>query len=173
MEKLKSKLIKKGVLFNKPIIGLMAGEHMGKELRDRYKNQCQIVGLYSPNKYADVFLYDLTPFEWAVVFSFFSVTVTHFFHGTLLSLKNLTPVVCAENSRAHNRSYDTKIKDLINRLDLGDFYFKLDDGYEEIFSAIDRLMINPEKNRIHDALIREAESYNDFSIALGTAINIK
>ena len=59
-----------------------------------YGDKYQIVALYNYIKGADVNLYDVTPFEWAYAFRYFKVTFTTFFHGTMLSLRNGTPLIC-------------------------------------------------------------------------------
>jgi hypothetical protein len=166
IEQLKRKMEKTGVDFTKPLIGMMAGEHIGREIRERYGDTHQIVAVYSPNKFAHVFLDDLNPFEWAVVFSMFQVTVTHFFHATIFSLKNLTPVICIEHENAYKRKYDTKICDLLKRLGLEEFYFHLDTDYSEVYSAIDKYCVAPPREKIKQALLKEAESYQAFEVEL-------
>ena len=49
-------------------------------VKEKYGDKIQLVAVYEPNKYADFYLNDLTPYEWAKVFSLFNVTLTHFFH---------------------------------------------------------------------------------------------
>lgn len=46
-----------------------------------------------PAKYADFILKDLSPLEFAGIFKFFTLTITHRFHDTVFCLKNLSPVV--------------------------------------------------------------------------------
>jgi len=52
----------------------------------------QVVSL-TPEPYGDFDLYDISPLEWASIYRHFSLVVTDRFHGTIFSLKNLTPVV--------------------------------------------------------------------------------
>lgn len=123
IDKLKEKMQKAGVDFSKPLIGVMASNAIGRSIKKYWAGKAQIIALYEPNKYADVFLNDLTPYEWAKVFSLFKVTVTHFFHGTMLSLVNGTPVIPIEFTNAFSAVNKTKIHDVMDRLELSDWRF--------------------------------------------------
>ena len=124
---LQEKMRRMGVDFSKPLIGLMAGNSIGYEIKKKWGDSVQLVALYSPNKYADVYLYDLNPFEWAHVFSFFKLTITHFFHGTMLSLVNHVPVIPIEFISGFSAVNTTKIHDLMTRLELLDWRFTIDE----------------------------------------------
>ena len=50
---LKKKMKKAGIDFSKPIIGLMAENHLGKEIREYFGDKAQIVAVYEPNIYAN------------------------------------------------------------------------------------------------------------------------
>lgn len=117
-EELKNKLAKHGVDFSKPLVGVMAGSNIGYEIKKYFGKRAQLVSVYQPNPYADVYLHDLTPYEWAHVFSFFRTTATHFFHGTLLTLVNHKPVASVEFENAYSAVNTTKIKDVLSRLGL-------------------------------------------------------
>ncbi len=119
MDALKKKMEKAGVDFSKPLIGIMGStNNIGRELKSHFGDRVQLVALYRENAWADVYLHDLTPFEWGRVFSLFTATVTHFFHGTLLSLVNDTPVFAAESASAFSMEYTTKIADVLGRMEL-------------------------------------------------------
>ena len=165
-----------GIDLNKPIIGLMGDNWLGRLLRDIVGDRYQIVAVYIKNDFADVFLSELNPFEWAMVFSLFSVTFTHFFHGTVFSLKNLTPVFAVETGETpYSLKYDTKIKDLLKRLDLTDFYYTKANIDKEkavlISGKIDEYVQNPPKKRIKTALEKEAESYTGFKNTVEEILN--
>lgn len=185
MVQLKEKLQSKGVDFSKPIIGLMAGVPYGKMIKKYYKDKVQIVALYTPNKYADVYLYDLDPLEWSRVFSLFNVTVTHFFHGTMLSLRNLTPVIPIENTSEYNTAYITKIKYAMYNMGLDEFHvtwkskksilhrglrkygvIKDKKFWYAVCKKIDGIIENPPTEKIRLALEKEAETYNSFHKSL-------
>lgn len=192
MVELKEKLRKNGIDFSKPIIGLMAGEPYGKMIKKHYKNKVQIVALYLPNKYADVYLYDLDPLEWSKVFSFFGVTITHFFHGTMLSLRNLTPVIPVEKTSGYNTEYTTKIKYAMHQMGLDEYYFTwksrksllgralrkygiLNDKvfWSAICKKIDLMLENPPTEKIRLALEKETASYTSFHDSLAKILGEK
>lgn len=121
---LKKKLESKGVDFSKPLIGVMGREHIVRNIKRRYGNKVQLVAIYQPNKVADVYLNDLTPYEWMNVFSFFKLTITHYFHGTMLSIVNGTPVIPIELKNEYAEFNRTKIDDLMTRIGLSGWRFE-------------------------------------------------
>jgi len=186
IEKLKSKLIDKGVDFSKPLIGIMATNAIGKQIKRKFKNRVQLIAVYEPNKYADIFLNDLTPYEWARVFSFFTATVTHFFHGTMLSLVNGVPVIPVEFVNNFSAVNKTKIEDVMTRLDLLEWRFsanylnntfikkvlkrlglwedkRLWNGVNKL---LDDMLNNDYKDIILEKIRNEAQNYNSFRSAL-------
>lgn len=124
------KLIKAGISMKKPIIGIMGGDKMGKMVRSFFGKTYQIVAVYCPNRYADAFLADLTPFEWAISFSFFKITFTRYFHGTIFSLKNGTPTISIDDWKVKD-GQTSKLFDILNRLDLLNHYFKQEEMYSD------------------------------------------
>jgi hypothetical protein len=190
MDQLKQKLIDYGVDFSKKLVGIMAGEQIGYEIKKKYKDKIQLIAVYQPNKYADVYLYDLNPYEWSRVFSIFDVTLTHFFHGTMLSLVNGTPVIPVEFINDFSDINTTKIKDLMNRLDLSEWRFETDQRgnkitralykfhlkkdtllWNRVFDKMDELMSSDCSQLIKDKVNKEAEAYNSFHIELSKYIN--
>lgn len=174
-EKVKNKLIAAGIDLNKPIIGIMGGDQMGKLVRDLFGNEYQIVAVYYQNRYADVYLADLTPFEWAVVFSFFKLTFTRFFHGTIFSLKNGTPTVSIDDWRTSDFGQASKLKDLLERLNLQNHYFFIDElktvqGLKRIKEAANEFIDNPDTNEIYAALDKEKMHFNNFKEVLTNMI---
>lgn len=139
MVALKRKMEASGVDFSKPLIGIMAGNSIGYEIKKYFKHRAQLIAVYEPNSNADVYLYDLTPYEWAHVFSFFRTTATHFFHGTLLTLVNHKPVTSVEFESAYSAASITKINDVLSRLALSKWRFSAD--YRK-FSRIKKEMIS-------------------------------
>lgn len=192
-EALRRKLASRGVDFSKPLIGLMAGQTIGAAVKRHYGDRVQFVAVYTANPSADVFLNDLTPYEWANVFSFFQVTLTHFFHGTLLSLRNGTPVIPVEMLDGFSSQNITKIEDLLTRLDLlswrevldhrnyGRFHRALDRIFhasdkavwDRVISKTDGFLAEDQSDIIFDRLQREAQSFDSFSKALSEIISDK
>lgn len=171
MQRLQKKFETAGMDFSKPAVCLMGNETVGKICREILGDSFQIVAVFEENKYADCFICDLNPFEWAKCFSFFELTFTNRFHGTLLSLKNgVSPVTFDFAAADHSFSNkgNTKIKDLYDRLGLtenhyfvGKKEFSIEEK-EKIKVSVEKLIISDEKNAINMALNKEALSYNDF-----------
>ncbi len=191
MTALKQKLASRGVDFSKPLIGLMGSDKkIGRELKRYFGSRVQLIALYYPNCWSDVYLYDLNPFEWARVFSLFTATVTHFFHGTLLSLVNDTPVFPVEPKSPFSMQYTTKIQDVLERRSLSHWrsepfgcnrnfvqkvYNKLGFSVDTplwsgICSEIENIM-DGKKTDILSRVRKEAQSYEDFRVALQSCLN--
>ena len=174
----KAILLKNGIDVCKPIIGLMGGNAMGKLVRELFGNKYQIVSLYYPNRYADVYLPGLTPFEWARMFSFFFITFTRFFHGTIFSLKNGTPTISIDDWKLQNSGQKSKLNDLLTRLELEDYYYTdanayKDEGKARIRKAVIDAEINSQEDRIFCALEKEATYFRSFSDSFRSLINNK
>lgn len=125
---LREKLHRKGVDFNRKIIGLQVSyKFIGKWIKDLFhESEYQIVAIRKRNEYAEVFLDDITPFEWSRVFTFFYCTVTDFFHGTLLSLMNHTlPIAFDTGFLEEGR--ESRLGDVMKRIGMTDYYYKVKD----------------------------------------------
>lgn len=173
--KCKDILKKHGIDTDKPIIGLMGGNALGKLIRELFGNKYQIVALYYPNRHADVYIPDLTPFEWACMFSCFFITFTRFFHGTIFSLKNGVPTISVDDWKLVNSNQNSKLKDLLIRLGLEDYYYSdvfaySNEGKDRIRKAVIKAEQNCQSERIYSALDKERASFNSFSGALESLI---
>ena len=145
-------------------------------IRALYGKQYQIVALYQYCRGADVNLYDLTPYEWAYVFRYFRLTFTTFFHGTMLSLRNGTPVICVALETEYSRKHETKVKDLLTRLGLESCYFHTDyktKNISEIKAKADALLATDCKADICTRMDEEAQSHLPFLNALKEIIREK
>lgn len=182
MHELEHKLEKHGLSMKKPIIGIMAGEPFGRGIKEHFGTDVEIVSVFGYNRYADVNLSDLNPFEWARVFSFFDVTVTHYFHGTMFSLKNNCPTIVTERAVRFRENYSTKLTDLLKRLDIENLYYPMniktdsivdkallkigisDYSYRQgLYRKIeDVLSHTASDNCISDKLLEESKNYNGF-----------
>ena len=188
IETVREKFRKKGLDLAKPMIGLMAGEsNVGRELRKYLKHDVQLVALYEPNGWADAYLDDLTPFEWARAFSLLQCTVTHFFHGTMLSLVNGIPPIVAEAKQGYAANYITKIYDVLTRLDFLQWYHAVPMSFctrlckkmslptnrgmwKQICRDIRQMNGQEAAIQIHSRLKQEAQSYTSFQKALEDCI---
>lgn len=124
-EEFKAKIYKKlNISEDKKIIGMMGvPKELAVKLNSRFGSEYVLVNLYNYSRFVKKQLIDISPFEWAAVFGLFELTVTSFFHGTLLSLCNSTPVINYDFS-AFSQNNEGKICDVMRRLDLSDCHFK-------------------------------------------------
>ena len=166
---LRKKLERRGFDFSKPTIGMMGSAHMLKMIRRMYGKKYQIAALYEYTKGADVNLYDLEPYEWAYVFRYFKVTFTTYFHGTLLSLRNGTPVICVALVTEFAKVHTPKTLDVLTRLGFAEWYFKTDyqsQNIQEMKRKADEFLSGDYHERILSAMDREAASFDTFRDAL-------
>lgn len=166
----KDVLSAKGIEWSKPVVGLMCNSIIAKLAHDIFGDSVQYVGVYNPNKNDDVFLENLLVLEWASIFGLFSMTFTTFFHGTMLSLVNRTPVMSFDYYEG-DEEHLSKIEELYRRLDLPGYYHKgkrLYDNYDvELLGKIAKYMLNTPQHDLIDAKIKqESESYSSFHKAL-------
>ncbi len=163
---LRQKLEKRGFDFSKPAIGMMGTPNMMKMIRKMYGSTYQIVALYEHIPGADVNLYDLQPYEWAFVFRYFAMTFTTYFHGTLLSLRNGTPVICVALDTEFAKTHTPKTLDVLTRLGFPQWYFKTDyqkQNIDAIKRQADDFLVNDYRREILDAMDKEAQSFDTFN----------
>ncbi len=154
-------------LSKKYIVVMLPDGQFTQKIYERYSKEYQIITLFKPSKHADYYLYDLNPFEWAAVLSKAAVVITSYFHGTLLALKQNTPVVCVDYSN-YNFPYEGKLKDLLlTRFNLQEFYFESDtiDNLEvqkQAFDVIGRALDGEYNSRINEAIQSESLAFETF-----------
>lgn len=120
----------------KKLVGLMgAPAALIDRLKDEYGDEYVLVGLYHFTKGADVQIMDINPFEWAAVFGLFDFTITSYFHGTLLSLRNATPVINVDFSE-FSKKYEGKIQDVMRRMELLECYFNERKDIEKMIEQV-------------------------------------
>jgi polysaccharide pyruvyl transferase WcaK-like protein len=73
----------------------------GEKIAAYYREKGFQILSIGPAKYADLCLVDISPFEWAGLFRKCRLVITHRFHDTIFSLKNLTPVITVEWDKDH------------------------------------------------------------------------
>lgn len=165
MEALKEKMKRRGFNFSKPAIGVMSGNKMCRMVRRMYGKKYQIVALQTPSIYADVNLHDLTPYEWSRVFTFFKLTITTFFHGTLVSLRNGVPAIAIALETEYSKEHVTKVQDFLRRINMEDCYFHTDfkkNGVQEIRKKADLLLNTNMEKAIIERMDKEARSAEAF-----------
>lgn len=158
---------------NKIHIGLMLSNYNGsfvksliQKIRDRYGDKCQIVSVYSYCREADIpYIADLNPFEWSRIFSLFDCTFSKYFHGTLLSILNGTPVISL-SAEKDNGDIPTKVEDVLGRLNLKDFLWHSRNfnniNWEVFMKTVDDLINNPPKEKMKNAVENEKRSSKSF-----------
>ena len=165
-EMVRDRMKKLGVPEDKIVIAVMGSEKYGKMARQIFGDKATYIALYVPNRYCDYQLLDLTVLEWAASFALFDLTFTTFFHGTMLSLVNNTPVLSFDTLPEREKQI-TKLRELYSRLGLQGFYHR-DDG---VFSAEEMERINmiawdfvnnPPKAQIAEAITKEAATAESF-----------
>lgn len=167
-QRVREKLIENGIDPDKPIVCVMGNEKLGRLARAIFGGRAQLIGVYVPNRYCSVFLPDLEALEWAALFGFCRLTVTTFFHGTMLSLVNGVPVLSFDYLPETERQH-TKLHELYDRLGLEKMYYRGQRDYAgDDLIAIEQnaleLFEHPPKAQIAAALEREAESYESFKV---------
>lgn len=166
---LRKKLRDRGFLLQKNAIAVMGNDALVRMVRSMYGDSYQIVALYNYSKYADVNLHDITPYEWAYAFRYYALTFTTFFHGTLLSLRNGTPVICVALDTNYSKSHKTKVLDFLERIDMADCYFHTDyvtKGVPEIKEKADSLLELKPTKQILKKMDTEAKCSDKFIEAL-------
>lgn len=165
-QRVREKLLRSGIDLARPIVCVMGNEKLGKLARAIFDGKAQLVGVYVPNRYCDVFLSDLEVPEWAALFGLCRLTVTTFFHGTMLSLVNRVPVQSFDYLPETERQH-TKLHELYDRLGLEKMYYrgKRDYGAEDLQTIRANalaLFEHPPTDEIAAALEREGKSYASF-----------
>ena len=123
-------LQKHGVDLARPVLGItFYSPDINRDLLDMFRAKgYQTVGITAFNPDADVNLIDrLDPFQWSLVFQFFSFCLTNLFHGTIFSLKARIPFLSFDYSSRFNGDYETKLKCLLGEFQLADRYIPVQD----------------------------------------------
>lgn len=142
-EEFRKKIYKKlNISEDKRIIGMMGvPKELVEKLADRFGDKYVLVNLYNYSRFVKKQLLDITPFEWAAVFGLFDLTVTSFFHGTLLSLRNSTPVINYDFSQ-FSQNNEGKICDVMRRLGLPDCHFKSKNDFDLIVKKAEEVLVD-------------------------------
>jgi len=161
IEALKKKL---NIPDGKDLIIVMSGDaHLGKEIVDNFQSKYHIVSLFVNNSSINNYLSNLNPFEWATVFGMAKLTVTDYFHATILSLLNTTPVVSLDR-QGDSLGYEGKIRDLLlNRLELKEYYLNIEkinsEGYSIISQMAKEALNCNNAEKIKSAIEKERDNY--------------
>lgn len=173
LKRVKKELVEHGIELEKPIIGLMGNNELCAMLRKMFGKKYQIVSVYQHVRDADYNFDYLTPFEWAKIFSLFSVTVTKYFHGSMLSLKNGTPTIATDYWFKKDICHITKIEDLYQRLGLREHYFYMPDikiRDQKFREQVEYFIRYPDTDKIYQSIQRESQFYINFKKALAEIV---
>ncbi len=175
--RIEKKIIKAGIDLNKPLILVMSADaSVVRPIIEKYADTCQFASLYLRNPLVKNHIVGLTPLEWAGVFKFAKLTVTEYFHGTLLSLKNNTPTVAVDRTEIKEGS-EGKIYDVVhNRMGLTDMYYnykEIKDGSypERALAFCESALKEDMSSRISSAVSKEAENVLSFTNYMDSLIN--
>ncbi len=171
---LRKKLCRHKFDFHKKTVFVMLMKpEYARFVRQYFGDDVQIVALMDGNRYADRYLYDLNPFEWAKVFQYGSLLVTDYFHGTILALKNGIPVLSIDSSRyGMSGEYESKASDLLNtRLKMPELYILAEElqgenGYEVFSERVNRIQKTFDAQLLRERIRKEQESYQTFADTL-------
>lgn len=132
---------------DKKLIGVMESNPKAMNLlRETLGKDYYFVGFYNYTKGVDKYISDINPLEWSVLFSLFELTITNFFHGTLLSLRNHTPVLSFDRT-PFSRVHEGKIHDVMRRMELLDCCFQGDWEEEKVAKQAKHILENREDYR--------------------------
>lgn len=146
------------------IVFMVNDNNLTKKLYDYYGKKYKIVTLFKNTPNADVFMYDLNPFEWVKVLSRAKVIFTQYFHGALLGLKNNVGTVIVDMA-GDNTEYESKLCDVIvKRLGLGELYFTRSTSADvgKMTEAADGVLEGRYKALISDAVEKEKMTSEQF-----------
>ena len=133
-----------GIPEDKRIICTMGtNRHLVRKLKAKYRDTHRIVGVFSSTGEEDAFLSDLNPLEWSLIFGLADLTLTNFFHGTLLSIRNSTPVISIDHTD-FGVKYKGKLQDALEHMGFSDCFFTLSDAmaddWESVIAKADELL---------------------------------
>lgn len=165
----KSLQYKLKALTDKPIMAIMTtNDRLGLKLKEHFGDEFFILAVYYPNKGADYYYADMTPFEWAIGFSLYNCCVTQLFHGTIFNIKNNLPFISIDN----NPQYDgrsTKISDLLGKADLMENYFNLRSesyGDDKLIRQLEYNIKNPQTDKMEVMVEFQNSIFSSFQTEL-------
>lgn len=164
---------------DKYIVIMAPDSSLTRSIAQKYKNKYKIVAVFKNSKYADYFLYDLNPFEWTHVLKNASCVITSYFHGTLLSLVQETPVIALDYSGYTSDDYEGKLRDLmVTRLDLPELFYEgryADEFLDEVefWNIFEQLLSGSYYDRINRAVEKEKMEFKYFSKYISNILHIK
>ncbi len=141
-----------------------------KRLKAKYRHTHRVISVFSNTGAEDIYISDISPLEWSLLFGICDVTLTNFFHGTLLSLRNSTPVISIDHTK-FGSEYKGKMQDVLERMDMSDCFFTLEnaraDEWRSVLDKADKLMKDEAiRKRINENRLKMVSSNEKFFEAL-------
>ncbi len=136
-EEFKKRIYKKyNIPEDKRLICIMGtNRNLVKKLKAKYRDTHRIIAVFSATGAEDAFLYDVNPLEWSLVFGLCDLTLTNFFHGTMLSIRNSTPVISIDHTD-FGVKYKGKLQDALEKMGLSDCFFTLRDAMADDWKSV-------------------------------------
>lgn len=136
-EEFKKKIYKKyNIPEDKRLICIMGtNRNLVKKLKAKYRDTHRVIAVFSATGAEDAFLSDVNPLEWSLVFGLCDLTLTNFFHGTLLSIRNSTPVISIDHTD-FGVKYKGKLQDALEKMGLSDCFFTLSDAMADDWKTV-------------------------------------
>ena len=153
---------------SKYIVVMAPDNNLIKSVAAKYSQEYKIVSVFLKSAYADVYIPDIDPFEWTAILKNAQAVVTSYFHGTLLSLVQGTPVIALDYSGYCDEQYEGKLKDLMfTRLSLPELYFDKEYAVnytdnDEFYKKFDELLGGKYKDSIEKAINTEKKAFDNF-----------
>jgi len=136
---------KKGLFKSgKPIIcfHLLKNNLFAFELADQLRKKGYLIVSLRPAKYADFILKDLSPFEFAGIFKYFTFTLTHRFHDSVFCIKNLCPfLLFLPGLQYRNELGNSKQSSLMDSFDLREHNFIEDISTQSAENLLEQIPI--------------------------------
>lgn len=161
------KLTKKEICLDKPIIAILSkNKELAQKVEEHYKDNYQYVSMGQYNSETDVFLNDLTPYEWANIFKYFTITLTRLFHGTILSMKNHSRFIAVDMEEGYLK-YTSKIQDLLIKSDLEERYFNTKSpefSWDEFFLKMDEVLFSSsdvQNTKVNQYIVEQQKFFED------------
>ena len=101
------------------------------------------------------------------------MTITHYFHGNLLSLKNGTPTIAVEQRNPYNVEYGSKIRDFMKRIGFDSYCYYVDEVEENnnLYDIVEDVLGDKSyRQRLSEAIAKESSSFESFADNLGRVL---
>jgi len=160
---------RKKIVFRKPIVCLhmVRGIKWASELAHYFRKEGYLIASLRPAYYADFVFTDLSAFEQMGLYKYFDLVITHRFHDSIFSIKDLTPVIVFPEYYSDVTIYgENKNRTLFKSFKIEDNYISNKDDLTAISISKNywKAIANFRRNQrfIQEALKRNKETYGSF-----------